>query len=76
MNEDRREPTKLQAALKTILFLMAIIQCGFVYWAKWITAEVLDSKPERAAMVSDISHIKEDVSYLRGQADNSKRRDR
>lgn len=74
MSVDREEPTKWQVALKVIVFLIMIIQFGFAYWAKWITTEVLDSKPERSAILSDISHIKEDVGYLRDQFDNQRHR--
>lgn len=78
MAEDRREPTKWQIAIRVIVALLVIIQIGFVGWARWITNEVLDSKPERSTIISDINHIKEDVSYLRGQFDreDDRRRDK
>lgn len=55
--------------VRVIMVLLAIIQSGFIYWARYITTEVLDAQKEMATQKSDIAHVREDVSYIRNRLD-------
>ena len=56
-----------RVAVRVIGVLLMIIQAGFVYWARYITTEVLDAQKEMASQKSDIAHVKDDVTYIRAR---------
>ena len=57
-------------AVRAIMILLGIIQAIFIYWAKYITAEVVENKSQLVEVKSDITHVKDDVSYIRTRIDS------
>ena len=56
--------------VRVILVLLGIIQTIFIAWARYITEEVVHNKSEMDSAKTNISHIQEDVSYIRSKLDS------